>query len=163
MTNTDPSKEPIESLSQHSAYSGKWRLQNRFHHWTARGIFSLHTFDAFQYRNYRFLWASALSVGGGYWLQQVVVGWLIYDITHSALLTSIALGLEAIPLLIAGPIGGFLVDVFDRRKLLVTICLYHGSLALALGIGLQFREIGPLEIFLYSEKSHQCDLRVHVK
>ena len=109
-----------------------------------------HTFDAFQYRNYRFLWASALGVGGGYWLQQVVVGWLIYEITRSAFFTSIALGLEAVPLLIAGPIGGFLVDVFDRRKLLIGIYLYQGSLALALGLGVVLWEVGPLEIFTFA-------------
>lgn len=111
---------------------------------------SFHTFDAFHYRNYRFLWASAVGVGGGYWLQQVVVGWLIYDVTGSPFLTSIALGMEAIPLLVAGPIGGFLVDVFDRRKLLISIYLYHGALALALGLGVALWEIGPLEIFAFA-------------
>ena len=111
---------------------------------------SFHTFDAFHHRNYRFLWASVFGVGGGYWLQQVVVGWLIYDITRSAFLTSIALGMEAIPLLIAGPIGGFLVDVFDRRKLLIAVYLYQGSLALALGLGVVLWEVGPLEIFAFA-------------
>ena len=60
------------------------------------------------------------------------------------------MGLEAIPILIGGPIGGFLVDVFDRRRLLVTVCLYHGLCALALAIGLIFWEIGPLEIFTFT-------------
>ena len=79
-----------------------------------------------------------------------MVGWLIYDITRSAFFTSIALGLEAVPLLIAGPIGGFLVDVFDRRKLLIGIYLYQGSLALALGLGVVLWEVGPLEIFTFA-------------
>jgi MFS family permease len=113
-----------------------------------RGI-SVHMFDAFHHRNYRFVWTSAISVGGGYWLQQVVVGWLVYDITRSAFLTSVALGLEAIPLIITGPIGGFLVDVFDRRKLFVAIYLYQGSLTLTLALGVIFWEIGPLEIFVF--------------
>ena len=114
------------------------------------GVRAFHTFDAFRYRNFRFLWASAFWVGGGYWLQQVVVGWLIYDITSSAFLTSVALGLEAVPLLLAGPLGGFLADVFDRRKLLLAIYLYHGSLALALGLGVTLWEVGPLEIFAFT-------------
>ena len=115
-----------------------------------RAKLSFHTFDAFHYRDYRFIWASALWVGGGYWLQQVVVGWLVYDITRSAFLTSIALGLEAVPLLLAGPIGGFLADVFDRRRLLIGIYLYHGSLALALGLGVALWEVGPPEIFAFT-------------
>ena len=150
MRNSNPQKPPLKRPSQDHASIKKGRFQTQPNHWTHRLHFSLHTFDAFQYRNYRFLWACALWIGGGYWLQQIVVGWLIYDITNSAFLTSVAMGMEAIPILIAGPIGGFLVDVFDRRRLLITICIYHGLLAFALAMGLLFWSIGPLEIFTFT-------------
>ena len=150
MTDSNSKKPPLESLPQDYVSVGKRPSENQPSRWNQLTHFSLHTFSAFQYRNYRFLWASAVWVAGGYWIQQVVIGWLIYDITNSAFLTSVAMGLEAIPILIAGPIGGFLVDVFDRRKLLVSICLYHGLLAMALAIGLLLWEIGPLEIFTFT-------------
>ena len=114
-----------------------------------RGPLSIHTLDAFRYRNYRFLWASVLWVSSGYGLQQVVIGWLIYDITRSAFLTSITLGLEAIPLLLAGPLGGFLADVFDRRKLIVGTYLYQGSLVMAFGLVVLLWKVGPLAIFAF--------------
>ena len=85
----------------------------------------VHTFDSFGYRSYVFLWLATAFSSAGYWLQQVVVGWLAYEITQSAFWTSLALGLDALPILLAGPVGGVLVDNFDRRKLLAFIYGYQ--------------------------------------
>ena len=83
------------------------------------------TFDSFKYQSYIFLWLATVFSSAGYWLQQVVVGWLAYEITGSAFWTSLALGLDALPILLAGPIGGVLVDRFDRSKLLAIIYGYQ--------------------------------------
>jgi MFS family permease len=109
----------------------------------------LHTFDAFGYPAFRLLFLAVSGAGGGYWIQQVVVGWLIYDVTESPFLTSVALGLEAVPLLIMGPFGGFLVDVLDRRKLLTGVYVYQGTLALALAVGVILGYIGSGQIFVF--------------
>ena len=84
-----------------------------------------HTFDSFRYRNYVFIWLATMFSSGGFWLQQVIVGWLTYEVTDSAFLTSVALGLDALPILFVGPIGGLLVDNFDRKKLLAFIYAYQ--------------------------------------
>lgn len=109
----------------------------------------LHTFDAFGNPAFRLLFMAVTGAGGGYWIQQVVVGWLIYDVTQSPFLTSVALGLEAVPLLIMGPFGGFLVDVLDRRKLLTGVYIYQGTLALALALGVIFDYVGSGQIFAF--------------
>ena len=93
----------------------------------------VHTFDSFLHRDYRFLWASTLFFSGAFWMQQVVMGWLTYELTQSALLTSLAMGLDALPILIAGPLGGLLVDRWDKRKLLAGVFLYQSLLALGFG------------------------------
>ncbi len=93
----------------------------------------VHTFDSFTHRNYRFLWASTLFFSGAFWLQQVIIGWLTYELTQSALLTSLAMGLDALPILIAGPLGGLLVDRWDKRKLLAGVFLYQAMLSLGFG------------------------------
>ena len=85
----------------------------------------VHTFDSFHYPNYVFLWFATVFSSAGFWLQQVVVGWLAYEVTESAFWTSLALGLDALPILLVGPLGGLLVDNFDRRKLLVFIFGYQ--------------------------------------
>ena len=109
----------------------------------------LHTFDAFSSPAFRFLFLAVSGAGGGYWIQQVVVGWLIYDVTESPFLTSVALGLEAVPLLIMGPFGGFLVDVLDRRKLLTGVYLYQGTLAITLAVGVILGYVGSGQIFAF--------------
>ena len=109
----------------------------------------LHTFDSFSYRNYRLLWGAAVGSGGGIWLQQIVVGWLAYDITRSAFLTSLILGLEAFPLLLAGPLGGVLVDVWDRRKLLASVFAYQGLVALGFSVLVILDLVATWHLFVF--------------
>jgi len=91
----------------------------------------LDTFDSFRYRDYRFLWAATFFSSSGFWLQQVVIGWLAYDITRSPFLTSVAMGLDALPILLAGPLGGLVADAFDKRRLLISVYLYQSVVTLA--------------------------------
>ena len=86
------------------------------------------TFDSFRYRRYLRLWFAMLCFSSGYWLQQIVVGWLTYDVTGSPLWTSLALGLDALPILLVGPIGGVLVDRFNRKRLIAFIYGYQATI-----------------------------------
>ena len=54
------------------------------------------------------------------WIENVAIGWLTFQVTQSALLTTFSVGAGAIPYLIVGPIGGVLIDAWDRRKLFLT-------------------------------------------
>ena len=104
----------------------------------------LHTFDSFRYRDYRFLWAATFLSSSGFWLQQVVVGWLAYEITQSPFLTSVAIGLDALPFLLAGPIGGLVVDAFDKRRLIIFAYLYQSVVTLAFA---SFALLGTIAIW----------------
>lgn len=86
------------------------------------------TFESFRHRNYRYLWFATSAFSSGYWVQQVVIGWLAYEITESALVTSIALGLDALPVLLGAPLGGLLTDRFDKKKLLIATPIYGSIL-----------------------------------
>ena len=88
----------------------------------------VHTLDSFRYRDYRFFWLSTFLISGGTWVHELVIGWLTYDLTRSPLLTSLALGLVALPYLLVAPVGGMFADRFDRRKLLVAGALYQAAL-----------------------------------
>ena len=107
----------------------------------------VHTFDSFLHRDYRFLWASTLFFSGAFWMQQVIIGWLTYELTQSALLTSLVMGLDALPILIAGPVGGLLVDRWDKRKLLTGVFAYQSLLALGFGLLVQFGDINAWHVF----------------
>ena len=107
----------------------------------------VHTFDSFLHRNYRFLWASTLFFSGAFWMQQVIIGWLTYQLTQSALLTSLVMGLDALPILIAGPLGGLLVDRWDKRKLLAGVFLYQSLLALGFGLLVLLGDVNAWQVF----------------
>lgn len=88
------------------------------------------TFDALRYRNFRILWFSSLMISGGIWLQQVSLGWLVYELTGSPLQVGGVLGARSAPLILA-PLTGVLIDRVDRRKLLLAAQLSVTTLVLS--------------------------------
>ncbi|HWP56868.1 MAG TPA: MFS transporter [Candidatus Acidoferrales bacterium] len=101
----DVAKPPVLDSEQ----SGRFRTKR----------FKVETFSSLRHRNYRFLWAGTVLMGAGQWLQQVTLGWLLYDLTGSSVLLGALNGVRAIPFLIAGPIAGVIADRVDRRRLLL--------------------------------------------
>ncbi len=92
------------------------------------------TFDSLRERNFRLFWISTIGFGGGFWLHQLVIGWLTFDLTGSPLLTSLAVGLVELPLLVGAPIGGILADRLDRRRFMVATSGVHAIGTGAFGV-----------------------------
>ena len=80
-------------------------------------------------------------------MQQVIIGWLTYQLTQSALLTSLVMGLDALPILIAGPLGGLLVDRWDKRKLLSGVFAYQALLSLGFALLVLLGNVNAWHIF----------------
>ncbi len=55
----------------------------------------------------------------GSWIQQVAMGWLIYNMTNSVFMLSLSVFLSLIPTLFIMPFAGVVVDRFDRRKIIM--------------------------------------------
>ena len=81
-----------------------------------RGI---QTFSSLRNRDYRLLWTGNLFNNGANWLQQLTVGWLVWDLSESAFLVGTVGGFRAMPFLLIGPVAGVMADRLDRRKLLL--------------------------------------------
>ncbi len=109
----------------------------------------IRTFRSFQYGDFRLLWVASVGTSGGYFFQQVLIGWLTYDLTQSAFLTSVALGLDKLPNLIAAPLGGVLVDNVDRRKVLAIVPAYQCALSVAFGLVILLGLVEPWHIFAF--------------
>ena len=109
----------------------------------------VHTFDSFQFRSYRFMWATTSFSSGAFWLQQVIIGWLAYSLTQSAFLTTLAMGLDALPILLIGPVGGLLADAWDRRKLLAYILAYQCVATAAFSVVVMLGLLQTWHIFAY--------------
>ena len=58
-------------------------------------------------------------MSAGQWIQQVTLGWLLYDLTGNSMLLGALNGLRALPFLVTGPLAGVAADRVDRRKLLL--------------------------------------------
>ena len=58
-------------------------------------------------------------MSAGQWIQQVTLGWLIYDLTGNSMLLGALNGVRAIPFLVTGPMAGVAADRMDRKKLLL--------------------------------------------
>ena len=76
------------------------------------------TFSSLRHANYRYLWFGTVFMSAGQWIQQVTLGWLLYDLTGSSVLLGALNGLRALPFLIASPIAGVVADRTDRKKIL---------------------------------------------
>ena len=109
----------------------------------------VHTLDSLRYREFRLLWVSTLGIGGGFWVQQLIVGWLTYSLTRSPLLTSLALGLEALPFLLGGPIGGILADQWDRRRLLMAVSAYQAAVTAGFSVVVLLDRVETWHIFAF--------------
>ena len=73
------------------------------------------------YTNFRFLWAVTFFISSSFWTYQVVIGWLVYDLTKSPMLTSFALGTQFLPMLVMAPVCGILSDRYNRQSLLAFV------------------------------------------
>ena len=109
----------------------------------------VHTFDTFQYRDFRFVWATTIFSSGGFWLQQVIIGWLTYSLTQSAFLTTVVMGLDSLPILLIGPVGGLLADTWDRSKLLAFTFVYQCVTTVVFGLVVILGLLETWHIFVY--------------
>jgi len=87
---------------------------------------------ALRHDTFRRVFIGAFLSNVGSWSQNVVLGALAYDLTGSASFVGVLLFAQLGPLLLFSLVGGLLADVFDRRRLLVTVSVLQGLLSLAL-------------------------------
>ncbi len=74
--------------------------------------------DTFANKNYRLYVIGNLCATTGLWVQRVAIGWLTWDLTHSAAWLGGIVVAESIPTLLLGLFAGALVDRIDYVKML---------------------------------------------
>ena len=110
----------------------------------------LQTFSSLKYRDFRLLWFSTLFASAGNWIQQITLGWLMYEMTSSAFLVGALHGTRTLPFLLAGPIGGVLSDRMDRRRLLISTQIMLALLALAFAFLILFDLLRVWHFFVFT-------------
>ncbi|MFJ9541416.1 MFS transporter [Streptomyces sp. NPDC101225] len=82
------------------------------------GAARLSSFASLRIRNYRLYAIGQSTSVVGNWMQNIAVGWLTLQLTHSGTTLGIVTGARYLPLLLLGVWGGLLVDRHDTRRLL---------------------------------------------
>ena len=89
---------------------------------------------ALAHRNYRLFFSGQSVSLVGTWITRVATSWLVYRLTHSALLLGVVGFWGQIPSLVLSPIAGVYVDRWDRHKILVWTQVLSALQSLALAI-----------------------------
>lgn len=85
----------------------------------AGGVSWGRTFAAFRHRNYRLFFGGQLISVIGVWMQQVAMGWLVYQMSNSALTLGTVRFLSAIPVTLFTVLGGVMADRLEKRRVVV--------------------------------------------
>jgi hypothetical protein len=71
------------------------------------------TFASLRNTDYLYLWIGNLFNAAGLWIQQVTIGWLVWELSSSATMVGVASSLRFLPFLFIGPLGGVAADRMD--------------------------------------------------
>lgn len=105
---------------------------------------------ALRHKNYRWLWSGTFFSTAAQWIQNATLGWVVYDLTGSAVLLGAVLGVRAIPMLLLAPVSGLVADRFDRRKALALSQVLPAAASLLLALLLALDAVGVWHLFLFS-------------
>lgn len=91
-----------------------------------------HAWRALRHRNFKLFFAGQSISLIGTWMTRLATGWLVYRLTHSALLLGIVSFAGQIVAFLLAPIAGVLVERLNRRKLLVWTQAFAAAQSLAM-------------------------------
>ena len=89
-------------------------------------------FSSLRIRNYRLFWIGTVIGNAGDWMDQIALGWLIWQLTGSGAYLGLYAFCRATPILIFTLVGGALADRIERRRLMQGTQTFAMILALLL-------------------------------
>lgn len=92
------------------------------------------TFRSLRLRNYRLFFFGQLISVSGTWMQQIAQDWLVLRLSDSGTAVGLTVGLQFLPMLLFGMLGGTIADRYDKRRILVLTQLAFGLSALTMGV-----------------------------
>jgi MFS transporter, DHA1 family, staphyloferrin A biosynthesis exporter len=112
---------------------------------------SLGTFAALEDRNFRLLLTGTTMANAAHWVQQVTLGWLVYDLTGSGTMLGTLNLFRSLATVGLAPVSGIVIDRFARRTLMLLINAWLLCVSLTLGIVLVSgsREVWYLFVFTF--------------
>ncbi len=116
--------------------------------WPVALLVRMRAFETLRYREYRLLWYGQIFGSMGTWMDQVTRGWLIYELTDSALQLGMVRGIQAIPFLLLSPIAGSAADRYPRKFQVVASQFACGFLYAVTALLIFTKLIVPWHVYL---------------
>lgn len=108
------------------------------------------TIASLYHANYRLLWSGTCFMSAGQWIQQVTLGWLIYDLTGSAALLGILGAVRTLPFLVVSPVAGVVADRINRRLLMIWAELFLVAAAFLMGLLVASGRVQVWHLFVFT-------------
>ena len=109
-----------------------------------------HAWRALRHRNFQLYFAGQGISIIGTWMTRVATTWLVYRLTHSALLLGVTGFAGLIPTFVLSPFAGVWIERLDRRRLLVATQAAAGAQSLVLAALTLARIVSFREILVLS-------------
>ena len=87
-----------------------------------------------RFKDFRLLWLSTLFYSLATGMEQVSVGWLIFELTGSEFMVGVGAAARMVPFFVLGMLSGAIADRWDRRTLLRIGTLGASAAALVMGL-----------------------------
>jgi MFS family permease len=115
---------------------------------SVKGFTVGYTFASLRLRNYRLLWLAQLGTSMGQWMDQMTRGWLMYQITGSALQLGLATALRGLPLLFFGILAGAVADRSNRKSQLMVAQVTNAVLNVILATLVLLHRVQPWHVYV---------------
>ena len=112
-----------------------------------RGLLQLRALEALRHREFRLLWFGHSFSSMAFWMDQVTRGWLIYELTDSALQLGLVRGVQAIPTLLLSPVAGSAADRYSRKTQILLAQAIDGLMFVALALLIITGQIQPWHVY----------------
>ena len=113
-----------------------------------QALLRMRTFEVLRQREFRLLWLGQACTGMGTWMDQVTRGWLIYELTNSAVQLGAVRGIQAIPFLLLSPIAGSAADRYSRKVQVVVAQFVNGLVYAVTALLIFTGEIRPWHVYV---------------
>ena len=110
-------------------------------------LLQLRVIEALRHREFRLLWFGHSFTSMAFWMDQVARGWLIYELTDSALQLGLVRGVQAIPTLLLSPVAGSAADRYSRKMQVLVAQIVDGLMFAALALLITTGQIQPWHVY----------------
>jgi MFS family permease len=111
-------------------------------------LLRLRAFEALRQREFRLIWYGQIFTSMATWMDQVARGWLIYELTNSALQLGLVRGVQAIPILLLSPLAGSAADRYSRKMQVLVAQVVDGVLYGGVALLILTDNIQPWHVYV---------------